>query len=92
MSSECNPAVDRFKREAKLLRKGLKAADAAWQHRSAERFLRLRRFHGMNADDVIRAREEIQHKHALAVIAMEAGFPGWKEMSAGLNGGCAEEE
>ena len=74
------PSLDDCKRDADLLLKDLRSDDHDVNRRAVERFRRIAPFKEMSADEVHRDRGEIQHKHALAVIAREHGYVAWKNL------------
>jgi hypothetical protein len=74
------PAIDDCKRDADFLLKDVHSGDAATRARAIERFQKIAPFKEMAAESVVAERDQIQHKHALAVIAREHGYIGWKNL------------
>jgi hypothetical protein len=67
---------------ASLLLKELCGADAARARRAAERLRTLPAFASLSPEEVVARGESVRHKHALAVIAREQGFPSWEALKA----------
>lgn len=74
------PSLDDCKRDADFLLKDLCSDDHDARRRAVERFRRIAPFKDMSAGDVCRNQADIQHKHALAVIAREHGYVAWKNL------------
>ncbi|MDZ4859126.1 MAG: hypothetical protein SGI88_09075 [Candidatus Hydrogenedentes bacterium] len=74
------PSIEDCKRDADLLLKDVHSADAAVVARAVERIRRIAPFKEKDSAEVVQGRDEIQHKHALAVIAREHGFVAWKNL------------
>lgn len=74
------PSLDDCKRDADLLLKDVHSDDHEVRLRAVERFRRIAPFKDMSVQEVHGDRDEIQHKHALAVIAREHGYVAWKNL------------
>ena len=74
------PSLEESKRTASLLEKDLHSLDIAVARAAATRFLRLAEFRQKSADELVRDRDEVQHKHALTVVAREQGYGAWKNL------------
>jgi hypothetical protein len=74
------PSLDDCKRDADPLLKDVHSEDSSACLHAVERFRRIAPFKEKSADDVYRERDQIQHKHALAVIAREHGYVAWKNL------------
>ena len=74
------PSLEDCKREASLLLKDLNASESDIAARAAERFRRVAPFREQAAGDILGSRDDIQRKHALAVIAREHGYAAWKNL------------
>ena len=70
--------VKEAKIQASILLKSLYSSEVSRSNAAAKRILFLPAFSGMTVSDVIA--ENIKRKDALAVIAMENGFPSWVEL------------
>jgi hypothetical protein len=64
---------------ASLLLKDLRSEDRPRATRAAERFQILPAFAALEIEAILQRRDLIQHKHALAVIAAELGYPAWSD-------------
>lgn len=71
------------KRRADLLRKDLASGELLRTRAAAERFRALERFRDLGTTEIVAA--EPQHKHALEVIAREAGRDDWRSLKARLD-------
>jgi hypothetical protein len=67
---------------ATRLLKELRGADLAAGLHAANRFCILPGFADKAPGDIHNNRDRLQRKHALAVVAREAGFNGWPELKA----------
>ncbi|WP_395855116.1 hypothetical protein [Cystobacter fuscus] len=65
---------------ASLLLKSLLGADASSATRAARRLCTLPDYAGLSPDELLARREQVSHKHALAVIAREQGHASWREL------------
>ena len=65
---------------ASRLRKELNSPDDAIAMRSAERFRAIASFRDQTAEQIVATRALVRRKHALAVVAVEAGFANWLEL------------
>ena len=74
------PSVEESKRNASLLEKDLQSPDRTVAAAAAKRFLRLAEFKEKTVDEVLDARDRVQRKHALTVIAREQGYAAWKNL------------
>jgi hypothetical protein len=74
------PTLRECKIRASLLLKALRSDDPSRAGIAAERFRQLPRFAPLATDRLIAWRDEIQRKHALAVIAAELGFDSWNAL------------
>ncbi len=74
------PSLDKCKREASLLLKDLQSTQPSIAAGAAERFRRIAPFREQTTDEILAARDSIQRKHALAVIAREHGYAAWKNL------------
>jgi hypothetical protein len=85
MGTDSHPAplpLRECKVRASLLLKELCGADAARARRAAERLRALPVFARLSPEEVVARGESMRHKHALAVIAHEQGFPSWEALKA----------
>jgi hypothetical protein len=64
---------------ASLLLKDLRCDDPPRAARAAERFRILPAFAALEIAAILRQRDSIRLKHALAVIAAELGYPAWRD-------------
>jgi hypothetical protein len=69
--------LEEFRIRASRLKKELNSADSAIALRAAERFRILPAFHDKTPERIASGRAYVQRKHALAVVANEAGFESW---------------
>jgi len=74
--------VHEYKIRASLLLKALHSDDGPRALAAADRFRVLAPYASLTPARIVAWREEIRRKHALAVIAAEAGFPSWSELRA----------
>jgi DNA-binding phage protein len=72
--------LQEFRIRASRLKKELNSAEDAVALRAAERFRTLPAFQEKTAEQIAAARAYVQRKHALAVIATEAGFESWAQL------------
>lgn len=75
------PTLRELKVRASLLLKALRSDDPERVRAAAERFRRLPRLATLDADAIIRWRDEIRRKHALDVVAIELGHASWTALS-----------
>jgi len=64
-------SLNYFKNAASRLLKDARRADGVAKRRALKRFTQLQTL------EKIESADQLQHKHALAVVATEAGFPSW---------------
>lgn len=74
------PSVEDSKRNASLLLKDLNSDVSSVAEAAAERFRRIAPFREQSAAQVLEARGEVQHKHALTAVAREQGYAAWKNL------------
>lgn len=72
-------ALRELRERASHLIKDLRSEDPAPARRAAERLRQLRSFGGRGVDELLADRSIVRRKHALAVVADEAGFASWAE-------------
>lgn len=67
---------------ASLLMKALLSPEVSRAQAAAERFRRSlpEEFGALSAERIVALREQVQRKHALAVVAKEQGYPSWAEL------------
>lgn len=72
-----------YRIRAKRLLKQLKRTEhQQLVEQAAARFLRLESLSGMTVAQIVEHRESVKLKHALAVIALEAGYDSWKNLKS----------
>jgi hypothetical protein len=69
--------LEEYRIRASRLMKSLRGADLAAALQAARRFRTLPNWAKQTAEEIHAARDRVQRKHALAVIAREAGFRDW---------------
>lgn len=69
---------------ASLLMKALLSPDASKARAAAERFRQSlpEEFGALSPEQILALREQVQRKHALAVVAKEQGYSSWAELKA----------
>jgi hypothetical protein len=72
--------LEEFRIRASRLKKDLNSPDPNVALRAAERFRTLAAFRDQTAQQIVAARAFVRRKHALAVIAAEAGFSNWAQL------------
>jgi hypothetical protein len=77
--------LEEYRIRASLLMKDLRAPDPAMVRRAARRFRILPALAGRTLAEIAANRDGIRRKHALAVIAREAGFETWLELRTGFD-------
>lgn len=82
-------SLDRCRARARRLHQDLSAADPVRSRAAAERFRRLRSFAALGADELIAARDRVQRKHALLVVALELGHESWDALRAAVERAAA---
>ena len=65
---------------ASLLLKGLLGDDPSRATRAAQRLCTLPVYAGLTPEALLARKEQVSHKHALAVIAREQGHASWREL------------
>jgi hypothetical protein len=70
-------SISEYKIRASILLKHFRAENPYLSIRAAERFRLLPKFQNLSVADILAIKGQIRLKHALAVIAREAGFPDW---------------
>ncbi|MET0404331.1 MAG: hypothetical protein ABW123_18110 [Cystobacter sp.] len=65
---------------ASLLLKSLLGPDSVRANRAAQRLCALPVYAGLTPDALLARKEQVGHKHALAVIAREQGHDSWREL------------
>jgi len=75
-------SINECKVLASLLLKGLRSADPDTALKAAKRFNRLPELNDMSLEKILTI--EVKRKHALAVIALEKGFPSWADLKCQL--------
>ncbi len=75
--------LEEFRIRASRLRKELNSTDNAVALGAAGRFRVLPALHEKTREQIVSGRSTIQRKHALAVIAKEAGFESWTQLRRG---------
>tara|TARA_R110002096_G_scaffold4501_26_gene21233 strand:+ start:9024 stop:9470 length:447 start_codon:yes stop_codon:yes gene_type:complete len=73
-------------REAKKLHRAATSDSLANSLPVLRRLLSTQVFHGISLPELSRRRGDVQRKHVLRALAIEAGFPGWKEYRDALVG------
>jgi hypothetical protein len=81
--------LEELKIKAKVLLKALESSDASTVMAATERLKRLASFRGIPMDRVAAERGRVQLKHALTVVALEAGYPSWTDAKKALENGIA---
>jgi hypothetical protein len=79
-----HPTLDELKVRAHILLKSLRGNDAPRAASAAERLKRLAQWTAVPVAQVIASRTDVRLKHALAVIALEHGFPSWESAKKAL--------
>lgn len=74
--------IEISKRKATLLMKRLCGEDPTRALRAAARIRRAAHWAAKSPEEILAERDRVQHKHALDVIAAEAGFPDWRRLKA----------
>lgn len=69
--------LQRCRREAYELRRGLRSRDAAVAEPAARRLLVLEEFRELSASALLADPSRVRLRHALAAVAREHGFPSW---------------
>lgn len=72
--------IRRYKFKAARLHSNLNSEDSSEHLSAAQRFSALETFNGMTPEQLVARRKRIKHRHALEVIAREAGFKSWKDL------------
>ncbi len=72
--------IRRFKLKASRLFKDLKSETEREIYSAAQRFRALEAYSNSDIEELIQKRRRIKHRHALEVVAIEAGFGSWKEL------------
>lgn len=72
--------LEEYRIRASRLMKDLRGSDPAVAMHAAERFRVLPAWADRTAEQIVEAGKSIQRKHALAVIAKEAGFADWLQL------------
>jgi hypothetical protein len=78
------PTLEELKIRARILLKSLRGDDPSRALAAAQRLQRLPRWNDFPAPQIIASREQIQLKHALAVIALENEYPSWEALRKAL--------
>jgi hypothetical protein len=76
--------LEEYRIRASRLLKELRGGDLALALRAANRFCSLPGFAGKARGDIYNGRDQLKRKHALAVVAREAGFQDWPELKASM--------
>jgi hypothetical protein len=74
--------LEELRIQAKILLKSCRSDEPATALAAAERFRLLSHFAPRSAEDILTEVDALRLKHALAVLAIEHGFPGWNELKA----------
>lgn len=74
--------IEEFKIKANLLKKAVSSDDDLKKSESLHRFSVLPEFSGLSPDELKGRATRIKLKHALEVIALENGYPSWRELLA----------
>ena len=82
--------LEEYRIRASRLMKDLRDADPTTALNAAGRFQVLSGWAGMAPEQIRDARDRIQRKHALAVVAREGGFQDWLELRASVDDTPAE--
>lgn len=77
---------------ARRLLKELRSSDVKAAGRAAKRFGQLRAFADKAQDQILASREVMRLKHALAIIALEQGYPSWIALKSAVEAAAPPSE
>ena len=77
--------LEEYRIRASRLLKEVRGADLALALHAANRFCLLPGFADKAPGDILNNRDQLKRKHALTVIAREAGFNDWPELKASMS-------
>jgi hypothetical protein len=76
--------LEEYRIRASRLLKELRGTDLALALLAASRFCALPGFADKSPGDIYNSRDQLKRKHALTVMAREAGFQDWRELKASV--------
>jgi hypothetical protein len=80
---------EEYRIRAGRLLKDLRGADAGTALEAAQRFAAAPAWVGKPADEIVANRDKIRRKHALQVVANEAGYRDWSHLKKAFDGETA---
>ncbi len=73
-------SIQDFKVKASILLKQFRKGELSVARAAAQKFLQLAEFADLSANELLQKQNRVQHKHALAVIALESKAQTWTEL------------